>query len=146
MTLFSPLFAVAMLCGPLSAVALADKPDKPVPSGRLKAYKGPEGELVFLVEANDSKDMLVHFRNVGTELDNKTLLYHYEDLGDDRKTVYVDKRRGSKTYRSIMLTSDGHAAWRFTNPSKTSTHFRVRYSEEASQQIKIDDVVNAYKP
>jgi hypothetical protein len=128
-----------LLAGP----ALADKP---VPSGPVKAYTGPEGELIVLVEANDSKDMLVHFRNVGSELDGKTLLYRLEDHGDDGKTVYIDKKRGSKTYRSIMLTDKGRNSWEFINPVKTSKHFRIHYAESESQHIKVDEVLNAYKP
>lgn len=118
---------------------------KPVPSGPLKAYKGPEGELVVMVEANDGKQMLVHFKNLDGELDGKTLLYDFEDHGDHGKTVFITKKRGSKTYRSIMLTElDGQ--WDFYHPTKPTKHFSLKYSEDASGKLKIDDVVNAYKP
>lgn len=135
--------ALAFVCVPLATTALANKP---VPSGPLKAYKGPEGELIVLVPVNDSKEMLVHFRNIGGTLDGKTLLYLFEDHGDDRQEVYVNKKRGSKTYRSYVMTDYRSGSWLFVNPEKTSSSFRVRYSETDSKNLKVDDVVDAYKP
>ena len=126
-----------------AAIAFA-APAKPVPSSRLKAYKGPEGEIVVLVEANNSKQMLVYFRNVDG-LDGKTLLYDYEDLGEHGKNVFIDKKRGSKTYRSTMLAQrDG--GWEFYHPDKPSVHFDLAYSEDTTTKIKVDDVLAAYKP
>jgi hypothetical protein len=118
--------------------------DKPVASGPLKAYKGPEGEIVAMLEISDGKEMLVYFKNIGPELDGKTLRYLLE-IDRDSKTVYINKKRGSKTYRSIMLTAnDGQ--WSFQHPTKPETHFALSYSESATAAIKVDDVVNAYKP
>jgi hypothetical protein len=134
--------AIAVLCVPLAATALAN----PVPSGPLKAYKGPEGELIVLVPVNDSKEMLVHFRNLGGTLDGKTLLYLFEDRGDDHQEVYVNKKRGSKTYRSYVLTDYRRSSWLFVNPEKTSSSFRVYYSETDSKNLKVDHIVDAYKP
>jgi hypothetical protein len=121
------------------------KPAGPAPSGPLKAFKGPEGEVVVMIEANDGKDMLVHFKDLDKELDGKTVLYHIEDLGHGDKNVYVDKKRGSKTYRSMLLTAR-EGDWQFYHPIKTSTQFSIRYSETASGKFKIDDVLSAYKP
>jgi hypothetical protein len=132
------VLAVAM------AIAFA-APTKPVPSSRLKAYAGPEGEVIALVEANDGKQMLVHFKSVDG-LDGKTLLYDYEDLGDHGKTVFITKKRGSKTYRSILLTQSNGGGWSFTHPDKPGIHFDLAYSDEASKKIKVDDVLAAYKP
>jgi|HubBroStandDraft_6_1064221.scaffolds.fasta_scaffold128170_1 hypothetical protein len=124
--------------------AMAHGDTKVVPSGPLKAYKGPEGEIVAMIEVNDGKEMLVYFKNLGPELDGKTLRYLLE-TDRDSKTVYINKKRGSKTYRSIMLTArDGQ--WDFQHPTKPTTHFGLSYSESASAAIKVDDVVNAYKP
>jgi hypothetical protein len=118
---------------------------KPEPSGPLKAYKGPEGELVVMVEANDGKEMLVHFKNVSKELDGKTVLCLFEDLGNGNKNVYVNKKQGSKTYRSNLLSArDG--GWEFYHPGKPNITFSIYYSEAASGKFKIEDVLNAYKP
>jgi hypothetical protein len=135
------VLAILMLAAPVLAA-----PSKPTPSGPLRAYKGSDGQIIVLVAANDGKQMLVHFKNVGSAVDGTTVLYSYEDLGDDKKTVFTTKKRGSKTYRSIMLTSDGEGRWNFTDPAKTSTHFTIRYSEEASRGITIDEVLAAYRP
>ncbi len=132
---------VMLLCG-LAGLAHAGKP---VASGPLKAYVGPEGEVVALVPVNDSKDVLVYFRKI-SGLDGTTLLYTNEDLGEDRRQIYVTKKRGSKTYRSIMLTDYSPGRWLFINPVKTSEHFKIRYSESTTQSIKPDEVINAYKP
>jgi hypothetical protein len=118
--------------------------DKLAPSSALKAYKGPEGQLVVMVEISDGKEMLVHFRNLDKDLDGKTLRYQLESHGSS-KTVFIPKKRGSKTYRSIMLTALDNQ-WDFYHPVKLGTHFAIRYSESASATIKVDDVVNAYRP
>jgi hypothetical protein len=130
-----------VICTLFASVAGADKI---VPSGVLKAYKGPEGEIIAMVEINDGKEMLVHFKNLDQELDGKTLRYLL-DVNRTSTTVYINKKRGSKTYRSILLTaSDGQ--WDFYHPTKPPKHFALVYSESASAAIKVEDVVNAYRP
>jgi hypothetical protein len=123
----------------------AAQPARPEPSGPLRAYKGPEGELVVMVEVSDGKEMLVHFRNLGKDLEGKTLLYLYEDLGRGNKSVYINKKRGSKTYRSYMLVARDRG-WDFIHPSNPKIQFAISYSEEASQKFKLEDVLNGYKP
>jgi hypothetical protein len=98
-----------------------------------------------MVEVNDSKEMLVHLQKIGGDLEGKTLLYLFEDRGDGDKDVYLDKKRGSKTYRSVILTARD-SQWDFYHPTKGTTHFSIRYSEEASEKVKLDDVLAAYKP
>ena len=127
------------------AVPAFAAPAKPTPSGPLKAYKGPEGEIVIMVAANDGKQMLVHFRNLGGDLEAKTLLYDVDDQGGGNMEVYITKKRGSKTYRSIMLT-ERDRSWSFFHPTDFKIHFDITYSEALSDKYKVDDVVNAYKP
>ncbi len=123
----------------------AAAPARPEPSGPIRAFKGPEGELIVMVEANDGKEMLVHFRNLGKDLDGKTVLYLYEDLGRGTRNVYINKKRGSKTYRSYLLTArDGE--WEFHHPTNFKIEFSIWYSEKESQKIKLEDVLNGYKP
>ncbi|TMQ27424.1 MAG: hypothetical protein E6J90_02655 [Deltaproteobacteria bacterium] len=120
-------------------------PARPEPSGPLKAYKGPEGETIVMVEADEGKQMFVHFKNINKDLDGKTVLYLLEDLGRGNKNVYVNKKRGSKTYRSVMLTCrDGD--WEFYPPGKANSELAIYYSEKASKEFKVEDVLNAYKP
>jgi hypothetical protein len=128
----------------LAASALA-APATPAPSGPLRAYKGPEGQIVAMVPVDDGKQILVYFRKVDSDLDGKTLLYNLDTTDEANKDVYVVKKRGSKTYRSSMLTErDG--SWTFFHPTKPSVSFAIRYSDSVSDQIKVDDVLNAYKP
>ena len=145
------LFAV--LCGLAAAPApaLAQKPDPvapatgtPVPSGSLKAYKGPEGEILVMVEVNDGKEMLVHYKNVGGGLDGKTLRYLLEGSGAD-KTVYLNYKRGSKWHRTTILNSRDRR-WEFYHPTKSGVQFAITYSESASEKWKLEDVLKAYKP
>lgn len=136
------LIVIAFVCA-LASVAFADKP---APSGPLKAYKGPEGELVAIVPVNDNKQALVLFRGLGGGIDGTARLYEYEDLGNDRKTVYWNKKFGSKAHRAYVLTDYERGSWTFINPADTKTSFRVYYDEPSSKQIKVEDVVNAYKP
>lgn len=136
---------LAIALGGSPPAAHAD-PAKLVPSSALKAYRGPEGETLALVEVNDSKQMLVYFKSVGHGLDGTAQLYSYEDLGEDRKSVFALKKRGSKTYRAFVLLSAGRGAWTFIHPAKTSDHIVVHYAEKVSQQITVDEVLAAYHP
>lgn len=97
-----------------------------------------------MVEVNDSKQMLVHFKNIAGDLEGKSLLYQFEDRGDD-KTVYVNKKHGSKTYRSIVLSAN-ERIWEFVHPSKPNTHFHISYSEAATKELRLEDVLKAYRP
>jgi hypothetical protein len=144
-TAVTRILALAIVVGCALSAAHAD-PAKLVPSSALKAYRGPEGETLALVEVNGSKQMLVYFKSVGHGIDGTAQLYSYEDLGEDRKSVYTNKKRGSKTYRAFVLLSAGRGAWTFIHPAKTSEHFEVTYSEKASQQLTIDEVLAAYHP
>lgn len=142
----------AAICGLSAAPVLADTPPvplapattAPVPSGALKAYKGPEGELIAMVEVNDGKEMLVHYQKVGGGIDGKTLRYLLEDSGRD-KTVYLNYKRGSKWHRTIILNARDRK-WEFYHPAKSGVQFNITYSESASEKLKLEDVLKAYKP
>jgi len=130
------------LLGWLAGTAWAD--DKPVASGPLKAFKGPEGELIAMLDISDGKEMLVHFKNLGGELEGKTLRYWVEDLGNGNKNIYVNVKHGSKTSRSnVLVAREGR--WSFYHPIK-NLNFNLSYSEQASQQLTARDVLKAYKP
>jgi len=143
------VFALALSLSTLSVAHADPRPTAtataPKPSGVLKAYKGPEGEIIAMVEANDGKQVLVYFKNLGGELEGKTLLYDLEDLGHGDKNVFITKKRGSKTYRSVMLSARDND-WTFYHPTKPGTELRIGYSEKASGELKLDDVVKAYRP
>jgi hypothetical protein len=144
------LLGVALFAAPTPARA-DDKPEPLTPSGKvtpngpLKAYKGPEGEIVVMVQANDSKEMLVYLKNTGGTADGKTLRYFFEDLGKGTKNVYINVKRGSKTNRSF-LASARENDWEVYVPGKPTDTLNVRYSEELSAKYKVDDVLAAYKP
>lgn len=150
------LLAAAALCAACApaAAAPASKTTPPAaktaaaapkPSGPLRAYKGPEGEMVVMVEVNDGAEMLVHLRKIGGDLEGKTLLYLLEDRGEGNKDVFLNKKRGSKTYRSHILTARNNQ-WDFYHPTNGKIQFSISYSEEASEKVKIDEVLAAYKP
>lgn len=120
---------------------------KPLPNGPLKVFRGPEGELIGMVEVNQAKQMLVHFKNIGGDLDGKTKMYEFADNGRQGKEVYfIHQWRKSKTRPWIVLAyTDG--AWKFANPSPGSTQtFRLTYSQSDTDKMKLEDVVNSYKP
>lgn len=137
-TAVSPGMAVAQ--APARPVAAA-----PVPSSPLRVYKGPEGEQIAMLEVNGSKQMLVHFKNLGGELEGKTLLYQFEDNGDDSKNVFLNKKRGSKWHREYVLSAR-RKSWEFYHPFKPNTKLDLSYSESASEKLKVEDVLKAYKP
>jgi len=116
--------------------------DKIVATGPVKAYVGPEGEVIAMLEISDGKEMLVHFQHLDTALDGKTLRYLIQNTGHGDKEVYIVKKRGSKTYHSIMLTSRDRE-WTFVHPIKHEITFELRYSEEWSGKIKPDEIIKA---
>jgi len=123
------------------------QPSKGTPkaSGALKAYKGPEGELIVMIEVNDGKEMLVHFKNIGKELEGQTRLYLFEDQGRGDKHVFLNKKRGSKWYRATTLSARDNR-WSFYHPEKPGTQFSIGYSEKDSERFKAEDIINSYKP
>lgn len=123
------------------------QPSKGTPkaSGALKAYKGPEGELVVMIEVNDGKEMLVHFKNIGKELEGQTRLYLFADKGDGDKQVFLNKKRGSKWYESTILSARNNR-WSFYHPEKAGTTFGLSYSEKDSEKFKAEDIISGYKP
>ena len=136
-----PLACVILAC----AVIGTAHADKIVATGPVKAYRGPEGEVVAMLEISDGKEMLVHFRNLDTTLDGKTLRYLIADTGHGNKDVYIVKKRGSKTYRSIMLSSRDRQ-WTFVHPTNHTVTFDLRYTDEWSAKIKADDIIKALSP
>lgn len=145
--------AVALMCSlstPLDSLAqpstkAPSKQAAPTASGPVRAYQGPEGALVVMVEINDSKEMLVHFKKVGGALEGKTLRYLLDDEGNGKKTVYSNKKRGSKTTRAVvLLCRDYH--WTLYYPGDADTTWSLRYSERDSESLKLEDVLAAYKP
>jgi hypothetical protein len=117
---------------------------KITPSGPVKAFKGPEGAIVVMLEINGGKEMLVHFKKVGGDLDGKTLRRLYEDLGEGKKNLYLDHKRGSKPYRTYLATArDGQ--WEVYLPG-TNNHFNIFYAEDLSDKFKADDIIKAIQP
>jgi hypothetical protein len=135
-------FACALV---LCAAIGTARADNIVASGPVKAYRGPEGEVVAMLEISDGKEMLVYFRNLDITLDGRTLRYAIADTGHGDKEVYIVKKRGSKTYHSIMLVSRDRR-WTFTHPTKHEVTFDLRYSEEWSGKIKAEDIIKALSP
>jgi len=123
------------------------QPSKGTPkaSGALKAYKGPEGEIIVMIEVNDGKELLVHFKNIGKELEGQTRLYLFEDLGKGDKSAFLNKKRGSKWYRSTILSASDNR-WSFYHPEKAGTTFNVSYSEKDTEKFKVEDIIATYKP
>lgn len=138
------------------AVALASAPaaadDKPtttfttkvVPSGPVKVFKGPEGELVAMVEITGGKEMLVQLRNVAGH-DARSRRYLVEDLGNGRRSVYLDWKRGSKPYRRVLLASYDRV-WRLFPPNRPTDEVPLRFSEPDTAKTKVEDIVKALAP
>lgn len=146
--LLAAAVATTVLAAPVRALAddkVTTKFDpKITPSGVVKAFKGREGLTVVMLEINDGKEMLVHFKKLGGELEGKTLRHLYEDLGDGTKNVYLDHKRGSKPYRTYLLSARDNR-WTLFQPG-TNNHFDLSYSESASEQFKAEDIIKAIKP
>ena len=131
--------AIAML---LCATAAAGPP---VASGPVKAYRGPEGEQVAMVEVSDGKQVLVLMKRIGGPLDGKAVLYELEDLGRGTKNVFVLKKQGSKTFRSHLLVARDNR-WDFIHPTNPKVQFGLTYSQSDSEALRFEDLLKAYTP
>lgn len=117
---------------------------KITPSGIVKAYKGREGLVVVMLEINDGKEILIHFKKIGGELEGTTLRRLFEDLGNGGKNAYLDHKRGSKPYRTYLASArDDH--WEVFPPG-TNKQLGITYSEALSDQFKAEDLIKAIKP
>lgn len=142
---------VAVTAIALAAPARAD--DRPittfdpkiVPSGVVKAYTGPEGELVVMLEINAGRQMLVHFKNFGGALEGTTRRYLLDDLGHGKKDVYLQWKRGSKTYRRFVASAR-NGRWELYPPDKPSAQIELRFAEAASAKFTYEDLVKTLKP
>jgi len=120
--------------------------EKPVPSGPLKAFKGPEGEIIAMVEVNQSKEMLVYFKNIGGELDGKSKVYLFTDNGRQGKEVYFNhKWRKSKTRPWVVLSNEG-GTWTFGNPTNPTQSFKLSFSQTDTDKLKIDEIIQVLQP
>lgn len=118
----------------------------PAPSGKVKVYKGPEGELIAMLEVNKGTEVLVHFRKLGNELDGTTRLYELEYSEHDGHNAYANKKRGSKTYRAYVLLEQGDGVWEFISPEQPNRHIAIVYSDKESDALTVQDVMSGYHP
>jgi hypothetical protein len=137
------LFAFVAVIRLLLAPAVAD--DKIIASGPPRAYKGPEGELVVVMEVNDGKEAVALFKNVGGELEGKALRCTLADLGNGNKDCYYDQKKGKKPLRFVLLT-DREKHWEFTDPTRQGFHLRLQFSDKDTEKYKADDVTKALRP
>jgi hypothetical protein len=136
-----PLLLIAFL---VCLSAIADK--KPVASGPLKVFHGPEGEVLAIVDVNDSKEAAVYFRGVGGELEGKTHTYLIEQGNRGERSLYYNKKiRGTKYAPWYVLRYTGKE-WRFTNPAQPGVEMKLKFSKEDTKKMKIEEVLNAYQP
>ena len=130
---------VFFLCG----VAFAEI--KPVPSGPVRVYTGPDGEKIGLVEVEKSTKILVHYQDIGGGMERQTRLYNLEDLGNgDRAATYQTKRGSKMIAHYVLQFKRGH--WTFFHPEKENTEFKIEYSKQESEKLKLEDVLTAFKP
>lgn len=118
---------------------------KPVPSGPLKAFSGGEGRVITMVEVNDGKEMLVHFKGLGGEVEGKTRLYTINNEGRGKMSLTWQKKRGSK-WLTLYIAEYRDDHWKIFNPVKSGFDFNLSYSEKESEKMKVEDVLEAYKP
>ncbi len=114
----------------------------PVPSGVLKAFTGPEGEVVAMVEVNGAKEMLVHFQNISPEIDGTARLYTIEEEGSNRAVTYQVKK-GSKM-KTHYIAEYRANKWKFFNPAKAGSAIDLKYSKDETAKLKLETVLKSY--
>lgn len=110
--------------------------------GPLKAFKGPEGQVISMIEVNDPNHMLVHFKNIGGDLEGRSRIYLLDTRSAERRDVYLERKQGSKTARFVVL-SQRAGGWLFTHPSQAGVEFPLRYSEAETKLGDVQSLLNS---
>jgi hypothetical protein len=113
-----------------------------VASNTAKAFEGKNGEKVEMVEVNNGKEVLVRMSGVGGEWEGKTILWNMEDMGD-KKNIYFEKKRGSKTEQVNTLTFR-FGQWQIYT-EKNPNGIDLKYSKKESEKLKTEELVSSYK-
>jgi hypothetical protein len=138
------IFLTLLTMAPVLVFAKA----QPIQTGPVKAFRGPEGELITMVEVNESKEMLVHFKNIGVKGDafeGKTKLYQFTDNGRRGKDVFYNQKRGSKT-RQYTILNQTDERWTLAHPLKPTANISLNYSQKDSESTQFEDILKAYQP
>jgi len=101
-----------------------------------------------MVEVNESKEMLVFFKNIGVngdEFEGKTRLYQFTDNGRQGKDIFYNKKRGSKTIQYVVLNQNNDH-WTLAHPLKPAQTISLTYSQKDSEVTKFEDILKAYQP
>lgn len=108
--------------------------------GAPKVFKGPEGQKITLLELSDDARMLVKFENVGGTEESKAIVYQWEHSSPGREEVFFEKKKGSKM-KHIVLLAKRENHWIFAHPSRPGIEFDLKYSEEESKKIHLEDLL-----
>ena len=112
------------------------------PSNSAKAFVGPLGEKVEVLEVNDSKQLIARVSGVGGEWEGRTFVWDYNDRGDSKEASFGIKR-GSKTetYNALVFRQ---ASWSlYPQGGKNRDGIHLSYSKEDSSKTSTEDLIKA---
>jgi hypothetical protein len=112
--------------------------------GRVKAYRGPEGAMVFIAHIKEGNDAyLVKFHGIKGPWDNKTILHRARQLKDGSIDYWTE--HNGKTWNSIIVRDciDGYCqvtmfAPELGNPNGLAISYDKKKSERATPPDLMD--------
>lgn len=113
------------------------------PSGVLKSFEGPEGEIITMIEVNEGKEMVVNFKKLGGDLEGQSRIYKIGESGRNDINVFWEVKKGSKTQMRYLLEKQNDV-WTFHNPAN-SRSFRIYFSEKETKNQNLDQVLSVVK-
>ncbi len=135
------------ICATMLLVSgLASASTQYVPSGRAKAFKGPEGEVITIVPLNHNTKLLIYAHNTYGPAAEKALVYDYRDDTLNPHAGFVPPTGASaeiKKDRQIVVLNKAKDQWVYSDvlESNKVTQIKLNYSEELSSKIKVNDLV-----
>jgi hypothetical protein len=132
----------AAVAGLLALVASADEVK---PSTTAKVYRGPDGEVVTILEVNGSRQALVKLEGIGGDWDGKTFLWNLDDRGESRDLYFEKGKPGRKKTERYTPLAYRAGEWILVTPDHPR-EVELTYSKKDSKKITPQSVIEGYKP
>lgn len=120
------------------ALPALDKGKVVLDAGR--AYKGGEGEIVIMVPVKGGDLCLIHFVGIRGPWNGKTILHKREDRGGNGENYWTmhDGARWNTLVRNYQFEV-------FAPGYKAANGFSVYYSDDATNAINLQSILDAWK-
>jgi hypothetical protein len=113
-------------------------------SSSPKVLLGNEGKRIDMLEVNDSKQVIVRFKNIGGQWEGKTFLWSMENSGPEDKDIFFEQKKGSKMQRhSPLLQRSG--SWKLFVPEFPGKEISFHYSTLDSEKLQAKELIDSFQ-